>query len=320
MQHRIASRLDAVLGAVLLLSSAATLVAASRNYKPPAQVQKNAAQSYEFVTIDPPGGGFCPIVGAINDQRLAIVVYSHDDQCQSQDTMLWQGGQFAPLPQPLYPVNPVVSMGDVNNAGTVFGNFGDFDIQHAAVMQLNTGTLTMLPDVPGKTQNYGWRISESGQGVGQACEGSWFTPNNCVNWIWNGKSYAFFDFVPGIAVAQKAPWGFNNRGQIAWQVIDPDGYWHGYLQDGTQVISLDVPGAEFTFVWDMNNSGDVILDAFGTDQHYIWRKGAFAAIPDVPANWGSIYTSTRALNDRGDYAGYWIDANFNGHAFIAFRK
>ena len=68
--------------------SAATLLGASRNYQAPwAQAIKNAGQSYEFATIDPPGG-FCPLALSINNSRLVTVIYSHDDQCQSQDTIL----------------------------------------------------------------------------------------------------------------------------------------------------------------------------------------------------------------------------------------
>lgn len=327
MQQRITSRLKAALGAALLLSVAAVLPAASRNHQnipPPAQVPKAAVQSYDFVMIDVPGACWTT-AGAINDQRLATANYSHLPDCSSYDTILWQNGQFVPYPVSLYPANQIISMGAVNNRGTLFGNFGDIDIQHAGIV--NTGVLTVLPDVPGKTQNYGQTISDSGQGVGVACEGNWFGSYNCQNWIWNGKNYTPLNFVPGIAVAGMYPFGINNRGQITWQVIDPDGNWHAYLQDGTQAINMDVPGAAMTFPEDINNSGNVVLQA-GTwneqglfvVQNYIWRKGMFTALPDVPASWNSLSTYAIGINNRGDYAGWFYDTSYNQHGFIAFKQ
>lgn len=327
MQHRIVSRLNAALGAALLLSAAAALPAASRNNQqivPQAQAMKNAAQNYTFVTVDPPGG-FCPFVTTINDQRLAAVVYSHDAQCQTSDTILWQDGQFITLPQSLYP-NPVVSLGAINNRGTLFGNIGDFDVQHAAMFQLNTGTLTLLPDFPGKPVNMGQTISDSGHGVGQACEGNWFGTYNCTDWVWNGKSYDPLSFDPGIAVDYQYPTGINNRGQIVWIVyVYANNNWnlYAYLQDGAQAINMDVPGAAITFGYYINNSGDVPLNAFDANwalQRYLWRDGALTVLPDVPASWGSIETLVYGVNNRGDYCGVWWDVDSKGHGFVALRK
>jgi hypothetical protein len=158
--------------------------------------------------------------------------------------------------------------------------------------------------------------------LGFACEGTWYTANNCVYWIWHGKSYEFLNFVPGFDVAFQYPSGINNQGQIVWLVYDMDWNVHVYLQDGTRTISLDVPGALSTSSWDINNSGDVPLNASGTDfaQKYLWRKGALVTLPDVPASWGSIGSTIYGVNDLGDYSGTWMDANSTAHGFIAFRR
>ena len=58
----------------------------------------------------------------------------------------------------------------MNNRDALLGNIGSFDLQHAAVSQVHTGILTLLPDVNGKPMNYGFQITDSGHGVGEACE------------------------------------------------------------------------------------------------------------------------------------------------------
>lgn len=168
MQRRIIPGLNAALGCVLLLSVAAVLPAASWNTQlvvPLAQALKNAPQKYTFVSIDPPGG-YCTDVTGMTDLRLATVVYSHDAECQTTDTALWLGGQFYPLLNDPYPANPNVSLADINNWATVFGNYGDSNTQHAAELQVATGRLTTLPDITGMPYNWGQRISDTGIGVG----------------------------------------------------------------------------------------------------------------------------------------------------------
>lgn len=323
MQHRIVSKLNAAFGVALLLSAAAVLPAASRNYPqivPPAQAVKNAtAQSYDFVPIDAPGSPCYTSVGGMNNQRLATVEYSPD--CWSSNTMLWQNGQFSPLPQALYPTNPSVSIEAVNNGGTLFGNFGDSNTQHAAALQLNTGKLTVLPDIPGMPYNWGNAISDSGNGVGWACDTWWLA--NCAYWMWNGKSYTPLSFDSGLPLGYQYPSGINNKGQIVWFVSDQNWYQHAYLQDGTKSIYLDVPGSYTTMPGGINNSGNVALSAFFTDfvQLYLWRNGVFTAIPNVPTSWGSLSNMVFGTNDRGDYWGQWLDdKQYSWHGFIAFKQ
>ena len=103
---------------------------------------------------------------------------------------------------------------------------------------------------------------------------------------------------------------------------DQSWYQHAYVQQGTKTTCLDVPGALATLAWDINNLGEVALNAAFTDsmQHYLWKNGALTAIPDVPASWGSLSSLISGVNDLGDYYGQWADANWAWHGFIALRK
>lgn len=301
--------------AFLLLSSAIVLLAS------------HPREQYEFVSIDVPGG-YCSMAWSISNDQTAGLQYAHDADCQTLDTVFWQRGQFVPLPPSAYP-NSIVAMATVNYHRAIFGDLGDVNVQHAAFIDRHTGALTLLPDIPGKPINMGQNISISGRTVGMACEGTWFSNTNCLSWTWDGRRYTFLKLNTGLSVAAQGALGINDSGQVVWLVTDTDNNQHTYITNqhtymtfGANQFSLDVPGAASTAAFGINNLGSVALNAYFDDSapKYMWNRGHFTPIPDVPAEWNSVFSYIFGLNDQGDYCGQWWDADGNGHAFIALHN
>jgi hypothetical protein len=185
-----------------------------------------------------------------------------------------------------------------------------------------TGRWTLLPPVAGKPFNFCMKINDFGIAVGQACEGTYWSQGNCISWIWNGKAYSFIPVPPGQPLQYTGPIAINDWGQMVGQAVDQDGHVHPYFQEGSKITFIDYPGALDTYINDINNLGDVIVDAsFGPNvQNYIWRKGVFTPIPSYSDGVQTFQTMSHGLNDRGDYSGGWVDANGGYHPFVAIRK
>jgi len=271
--------------------------------------------AYEFRTIDVPGG-FYTNISAISNGRLAVGNYCTDVNCNAMQSFLWRQGKLVPL---VY-VAEIVYMFDINNVGFAFGTVGSSEITHAAVFQVSTWTWTLLPDVPQKPMNYGFRMNETGLAVGQACEGNWAVSTNCVGWIWDGKAYTFAPVFPGTSANWTGTICINDWRQLAGQFLDTSGHLRGYIAYGTQITRVDVPGASDTRANDNNDLGHVLFDGFFTDgsnQVYMWRDSVLTPLPSVE---GAVNTYSFGINEVEDYTGAWYDTNGAAHGFIAFHK
>ena len=280
------------------------------------------ADNYEFHTIDV---GLYPIMYGINNARLAVGDYLDGEWGNANSYgFLWWNDRQQSLS---YQGSPIIDMEKINNRGLVSGGVGDASRVHAAVYLLATGAWTLFPDVDAglspdghdKPINFCMKANDAGISVGQACEGNYWSQENCVSWVYNGKSYSFLS-VPGTPAQYTGPIAINDRGQIVGQYVDANGHVHSYFQQEARILNLDYPGASDTFVNDINNLGEVIVDAMfpaGSNQNYIWRKGIYTPIPNPP---GSVTTYSHSLNDRGDYSGTSVDGNGVYHGFVALRK
>jgi hypothetical protein len=70
-------------------------------------------------------------------------------------------------------------------------------------------------------------------------------------------SYIFttFDFPGGTNTALNA---INDHGRMVGQYTDAGGNRHGFIRQGTKLRPLDVPGANQTFPWGINNAGAIV--------------------------------------------------------------
>jgi uncharacterized membrane protein len=104
----------------------------------------------------------------------------------------------------------------------------------------------------------------------------------------------------------------NDRGDITGQMIDDNGFAHGFLLSGGVLTTLDIPGASDTFALGINDSGIVagywdLLDADGNmlaAHGFTWKDGAFTNTQiDFP---GAAATGLFGINARGDLVGVWL--------------
>lgn len=279
----------------------------------------SAPVSYEFHTIDVTGSWGAAY--GLNDTWLAVGGYLVSDSPTVYASFLWRNGVLRTLD---HQSDPIVDMEKVNNWGWASGGTGTTDREDAALYLAMTGTWTLLPPVTGKPFNFCMKVNDVGIAVGQACEGTPSGWGNCVSWMWNGRSYSFIPVPPGNPVQYTGPLSINNWGEMVGQTVDQDGHVHPYLQQRSKITFLDYPGAQDTYVNDINNQGEIILDAWFANgqpnQNYIWRKGMFTPLPNYSDGVTTYQTISHGLNDHGDFSGTWIDANGVFHPFVAVRK
>jgi hypothetical protein len=148
------------------------------------------------------------------------------------------------------------------------------------------------------------------------------------HWVWDGHKYVFPTFQDNweVNTGWAGPIFINNRGQIAGEYFDKTlGYERAYLQEGSRITILDVPGNSNvgTYANGINNEGYVLLcgDYDEGSPHYpfasfVYRQGKYTQLPTPPfddVNMWFIFN----VNDRGDMIGRWWDSNNLIHTFIA---
>lgn len=99
----------------------------------------------------------------------------------------------------------------------------------------------------------------------------------------------------------------NARGEIAGFYDDAADTTHGFLLSKGTFTTIDVPGALFTAVTDINNAG-VMIGAYddtaggcvaGNCHGFVLRQGTFTTI-DFP---GASHTEVLGINDAGEIVG-----------------
>ena len=200
--------------------------------------------------------------------------------------------------------------------------YGADGIYHAAVYNSVGATWSYLPDIPGATENLAGGINNHGLVVGESFTNSSF--GGGVGWSWNGTQYTTFTAPgadPSLTPGGTATYSVNDAGQIVGYAIDSNGIYHGYLMTGSSFTTLDYPGAAQyggTAANGINNQGVVTgyyaIDSFGDFSGFLWSNGTFTTL-NFP---GAVSTGITSINDEGDLAGYYIDANGNINGFVAY--
>src|SRR5712692_4568515 len=103
--------------------------------------------------------------------------------------------------------------------------------------------------------------------------------------------------------------GINSGGQIVGFFTDAAFKLHGFLDTAGSFTTIDAPGANYTFVYGINNAGQ-ILGAY--DVHgYLESTGSFITI-DFP---GATFTEASGVNDTGQIVGTYGIGPAN-HGFL----
>jgi len=191
----------------------------------------------------------------------------------------------------------------INNAGVTVGQYEDTSgIWHGYILnakkKLTTlddpkGSNTMAVDLP-----YNGVIPVVGR----------YTNSAGAYVAFRYKKGQFTD-IPGPtgATASEAI-GINDKGEIVGWYEDSSYQYHGFLLQGTNYTTLDVPGAARTYAAGINNKGHIVLywyNSGGVAHSSLYKDNKYIPI-DVPKAKNSI---AEGINNEGDVA-FWYGGNF----------
>jgi uncharacterized membrane protein len=182
-------------------------------------------------------------------------------------------------------------------------------------------------DFPGGTLTTGRGINKYGDIVGAYSVGG---PRHALL-IKKGQYIPIApDSILGINYSEAT--SINDRGDITGQMIDENGFVHGFLVIDGVVTILDVPGASDSFALGINDSRlvvgywDLLTDPLDPNSSYqanlafTWKDGAFIDTQiNFPGAVGALPGSALfGVNSRGDLSGVWLP-DLNGiieHGFV----
>lgn len=268
--------------------------------------------NYEFVTIGPESSPYS-VADGINDAGLVTGYY--EDTNSVFHGFAWQNGEFKTMD---YPGAANTLLYGVNNRGVAIGYYYDGTADHVLMYAVQSGTWTVLPDIPGYPLNQGYGINDRGLAVGNA-----FSSTAAVAWVWDQSKGAYsYLAVPGAAAYTTSPSGLNEFNQVAGYYADADGNYHGFIEQAGNYTTYDAPGATETFPDGINNLG--VLegqwdDATYTAHGFVATTSGYFQNVDYP---GPEMTAIVGINDRlAICGGYWQGPNpINVKAFVAIPK
>ena len=166
------------------------------------------------------------------------------------------------------------------------------------------GAFTII-DVPGASYTFANGINNTGQIVGS------FEKNGVHGFIETRGTFSTID-VPGVSApggrrVSTVATGINDAGHIVGFFDNINGV-YGFL-DADGVFSTIQPGAPFTNLGDINNTGRIVGT---TSSHgFLYDNGAFTNI-DFP---GASFTQVSGINDVGHIVGTSQDEEYRGFVY-----
>jgi hypothetical protein len=262
---------------------------------------------YQFTTVSVPGAQFYNLF--MNDNGVASG--SVIDEANRVHCFLWHASEGSVLDVPGAQNS---GFNGLNNRGMVSGIADGvswlFDTHNQRWTRLE------LPAVPGLPLSLAIAVNNRGLLLGFSSDENGL---NEIGWTWDGNSYSFFS-VPEAsgAAGGTAPQGFNDNGETVGVYVDAQDTVHGFHMEGSNISTIDVPGADATFPVGINNQGDIAgyyylngppFVAYG----FVLHRGTFVTV-QVP---GSTACGMSAINDRGQLSGIFFDSSGNSNGFIA---
>jgi hypothetical protein len=210
-----------------------------------------------------------------------------------------------------YPGSAQTQLYGISNSGLIIGTYTDAaGVTYGFTYQ--GGTYTPL-NFPGASDSYALGINEFGHIVGSH---SFTGPNGpWHSFIYKDGTFTEFDF-PGWESDSRA---INSAGDIVG-VYNESGLLptHGFTRTGEDTYAtLDYPGALYTFLWGINNSGLITgsyianNDPTNAYHGFMYSSGTFTRI-DYP---GATATKIFGLNNLGDIVGAHSQGSIS-HAFV----
>lgn len=214
----------------------------------------------------------------------------------------------------------------INNLGEVSGTVQGSSGNRGFVVK---DGLFEVFDVPLAKHTEARRINDNGDIVG-----SFVDANGAHGFVRRGDSYSTMVSIPtdinndgSFVVSESSSnspphsiftrtLGTNEAGKVVGFFVDDVAFsGHGFFGVPGSLISLDVPGAELTQAWDINNYGQIVgvYEDEGRQHGFISDGFEFLTL-DVP---GAYFTQLSGINDKGQIVGNWLEITGKTHAFVA---
>jgi uncharacterized membrane protein len=198
----------------------------------------------------------------------------------------------------MYPGSVWTEVAGINDHGKIVGTYVDpSGIAHG--FTYHNGTYTNI-DFPGYAHNYAFGINDAGKMVGSVSEIMPRGPYHAS--FFEHGAWSIFDF-PGNESDGRA---INSHGHIAGIYNagfgTPD---HGFLKVGDEYTSIDYPGASITYVFGLNDAGQVTgtyRDVLGTLKGFIYMSGVYTTI----AYPGATETYVGGINNTSQVVGWKV--------------
>jgi len=236
-------------------------------------------------------------------------------------SFVYSGGVFTQIQYPAtWSTSDATGAYGINNNGQIVGSY-DLGMCEGICGFLDDGGSFSSFKYPGAAQTLPWDINNNGQIVG------WYTGSNGVlhGFLYDAGTFSSFNY-PGVVGTCSFPCGItpgtringiNDSGQIVGTFVDyangtPDT--HAFLYASGSFSSLNYPGAQETFAYGINDSGQVVgwyEDGTGREHAFLYSSGTFTSF-----NYPGATTYAYGLNDMGDIVGSFQDATGVQHGFI----
>jgi len=195
-----------------------------------------------------------------------------------------------------------------NNHGAMVGYYRSKDgKEHGFLLQ--GGNVTNIDD-PNGVKSYCNGLNASGTIVG-----NYYDSSNVVH-SFEYQNGQFTDVGPAgfPSIAQ----GINDQGEFVGGYVS-NGVTHGYLWNGTEYVTLDVPGASQSFAVDINDRDKIVLqwvDSNGNYEGALYNGKKYTTI-NVP---GAAQSLPNALDRAGDVVFSWADSSGKFHGALLQGK
>jgi len=203
----------------------------------------------------------------------------------------------------------------INDLGEIAGGLEDTAGIWRGYVRRADGAIELI-EFPGAAGTEAYGINHAGHVIGVYFDAAGATHA----FTWRQGVYANADLA-GAAVT--VPLSINDRDQIVGEAVVTEGtLGYGYMQlPHGRVRWFSAPGAapEQTFFISINNQRTVLCsyeDKEGAWFNFI-QRGRQVETFDLPAGFGSSFTSAQTINDHEDIVGYYVDAAGLLHGFLS---
>jgi probable HAF family extracellular repeat protein len=264
--------------------------------------------SFQFITLDVPSVDFGASAYGINDEGVVSGDYS--DTNGQFHGFLWKDGSYVTVDAAGGWAD--TDFGGINDEGFVIGSYDNgLTESYATFYNPRHQVWTALPEMSGFPWSTGTAVNNRGVAVG-------FAECSCgtnTSWMCDGTNYSFF-VVPASIGSEfgTSATGINDRDEVTGYYSDPSDAFHGFLKRGTNLVTIDVPGASGTQAYGLNDVGDVVGWSWtsGPASGFI-KHGTDYITVDFP---GADQTEINAINNFGQIAGVY-ESSGNWYAFVA---